>query len=218
MKKYYLHSGNGQEGPFDVEELKAKNIDKNSPIWYEGLSEWTTAGKVEELKGAYRVSPPPFETKVQPPPLSKSDQEFVDTVKAQKPSSAVRVVGTIAIILIGIGGAFFILSLFINGGSNSMLKVTVHPPNPRVVETHSNEDPSSQLFAYRQAVYATVLNAGGSGNILVKAVLRQGDNAYEKSETIYLTNNETQELHFTFDEAKALGGDMHYEVSANAAQ
>ena len=28
MKKYYLHNGTESSGPFDIEELKAKNITK----------------------------------------------------------------------------------------------------------------------------------------------------------------------------------------------
>ena len=28
MKKYYLHNGTDQQGPFDIEDLKTKNITK----------------------------------------------------------------------------------------------------------------------------------------------------------------------------------------------
>jgi hypothetical protein len=67
MKKYYLHDGQVQAGPFSIEELKQKNVHTVTPIWYEGLSNWTTAGKVEELAELFSATtPPPFAT---PPPI-----------------------------------------------------------------------------------------------------------------------------------------------------
>jgi len=60
MKKYFLHDGANQSGPFDIEELKSKNISKDTSIWYEGLTEWTTAGEIEELKRILLPIPPPL--------------------------------------------------------------------------------------------------------------------------------------------------------------
>lgn len=60
MKKYYFNDGTGQQGPFTLEELQAKNINTETPVWYEGLPEWTTAGQVEELKDILAHTPPPF--------------------------------------------------------------------------------------------------------------------------------------------------------------
>lgn len=62
MKKYFLHDGSEQAGPFDIEELKSKNVNRDTPIWFEGLDEWTTIGKVDELREIITSSPPPFET------------------------------------------------------------------------------------------------------------------------------------------------------------
>ena len=53
MKKYFLNVGTAQQGPFDLDELKSKNLTAETPVWYEGLPEWTTAGKVEELKDIF---------------------------------------------------------------------------------------------------------------------------------------------------------------------
>lgn len=36
MKKYYLHDGTEQFGPFDLDELKTKNINCQTPNWYDG--------------------------------------------------------------------------------------------------------------------------------------------------------------------------------------
>lgn len=59
MKKYFLHNGKDQEGPFDINDLKVKNINADTPVWFEGISEWTTIKEVPELKSLIS-KPPPF--------------------------------------------------------------------------------------------------------------------------------------------------------------
>ena len=79
MKKYYLHNGTEQDGPFSIEELTAKNIKKNTEIWYEGLSDWTTAEKIEDLKVLFKLtSPPPIKKKEisKPSPVNKQKTKF----------------------------------------------------------------------------------------------------------------------------------------------
>jgi hypothetical protein len=60
MKKYYLHNGTESSGPFAIEELKAQKISKASPVWFEGMEKWKTAGEIEELAHLFIVVPPPF--------------------------------------------------------------------------------------------------------------------------------------------------------------
>ncbi|TRX24310.1 DUF4339 domain-containing protein [Flavobacterium franklandianum] len=60
MKKYYLHNGTESSGPFDIEELKAKNITKTSPVWFDGMLHWKTAGEIPELNQLFTVNPPAF--------------------------------------------------------------------------------------------------------------------------------------------------------------
>jgi len=48
--KFYIHNVTEQQGPFTIEELKLQNIDLSTPIWYEGLNDWSTIGEIEELK------------------------------------------------------------------------------------------------------------------------------------------------------------------------
>ena len=62
MKKYFLYD-DSQIGPFDIEDLKSKNLKRDTPVWFEGLKEWTTIGDVEELKGIITAIPPPFAVK-----------------------------------------------------------------------------------------------------------------------------------------------------------
>lgn len=58
MKKYYLHNGTDQDGPFYISQLKKKGITRETEVWYEGLSDWTKADQIDELKVLFTQSPP----------------------------------------------------------------------------------------------------------------------------------------------------------------
>lgn len=64
MKKYYLHNGNKQDGPLDISDLKSKGITAKTEVWYEGLSDWTDADQIDELKSLFsKTKPPPIRPK-----------------------------------------------------------------------------------------------------------------------------------------------------------
>lgn len=81
MKKFYIIKEQNQEGPFDIEQLKSLNIKKDTPVWYEGIENWTTAEKIEELKSILpsTVVPPKYEMPTQnnvttlPPKFNKTE-------------------------------------------------------------------------------------------------------------------------------------------------
>lgn len=70
MRQYFIHNGQSEEGPFDYEQLKLKQLKKDTPVWYEGLENWVTVGDVEELKifVASNPIPPPLQKNTAPPP------------------------------------------------------------------------------------------------------------------------------------------------------
>lgn len=74
MKKYYLHNGTESSGPFDIEELKAKNITKASPVWFEGMQHWKTAGEIPELTRLFMAVPPPITVFSAPSPTPKVEK------------------------------------------------------------------------------------------------------------------------------------------------
>jgi hypothetical protein len=107
MKKYYLHNGTEQQGPFDIEELKEKNITKTTEIWHEGLVEWIEAGKVEELFDLFKTNtPPPIKSKVETvPPVQKSETANNKTVQQpqkKKSKTGLILISSIGIIVLGI--------------------------------------------------------------------------------------------------------------------
>jgi GYF domain 2 len=58
MQKYFLKNDAGdQEGPFSPEELIAKGVGPDTPVWYEGIENWTTVSQVEELQTALSSIP-----------------------------------------------------------------------------------------------------------------------------------------------------------------
>jgi len=76
MKKYYLHNGTESSGPFDLEELKAKNITTKTPVWFEGMEKWKTAGEIEALRSLFVVIPPPINPSMTMPPIKKMEAKI----------------------------------------------------------------------------------------------------------------------------------------------
>lgn len=64
MKQFYLHDGQNQIGPFSSEELKEKNITRDTFVWKEGMTDWKKAGEVTELNNLFVNTPPPFKAAV----------------------------------------------------------------------------------------------------------------------------------------------------------
>lgn len=71
MNKYYLQNGNENIGPFTIEELKAKGISKSTPVWCEGMSDWTEATNVTELASILNATPPPIKKPTPLPVITK---------------------------------------------------------------------------------------------------------------------------------------------------
>jgi tetratricopeptide (TPR) repeat protein len=63
MRHYYYSDNEEQLGPFTLDELKEKRIKKSTLVWTDGLKDWTTADKVDELKEIVFSEPPPLPKK-----------------------------------------------------------------------------------------------------------------------------------------------------------
>lgn len=64
MEYYYLKN-RFRYGPVNFEDLKSKDIKKDTLVWYEGIKDWTKAEEIKELKELFKVTPPP----TPPPPI-----------------------------------------------------------------------------------------------------------------------------------------------------
>jgi hypothetical protein len=113
MRKYFIHNGETENGPFDIEQLKTMQIKSETPVWYDGLQNWTIAGSIDELKPIIgsTVTPPKFEsfaqqnTNLNPPTFNKtrSNNNF------EKEPKKKNILGNI-LFGIGIVGAVFIVA------------------------------------------------------------------------------------------------------------
>jgi tetrahydromethanopterin S-methyltransferase subunit B len=77
MKKYYLHDGTENIGPFDIEELKAHNITRTTKVWFDEIEDWKNAEEIEELKTIFKSIPPPIKKKSTPPPVNSKPTEEI---------------------------------------------------------------------------------------------------------------------------------------------
>jgi len=78
MNKYFYTNGINQFGPFTLEELKGKNIGRDTQVWTQQLGEWKPAGSILELNDIFELTPPEN---------SKLDSAYTDTegINSQRP-------------------------------------------------------------------------------------------------------------------------------------
>lgn len=60
MKKYFFSNGKEKNGPFSFEELKNKDIKKETLIWFTGLEDWKRAEEIKEFEEILELIPPPI--------------------------------------------------------------------------------------------------------------------------------------------------------------
>jgi len=75
--EYFMIENGKQTGPFTINQLAQKHITSETLVWAEGMSNWTPAWQVEQLKyiitGGPQQTPPPYSPENQPPVLPDSD-------------------------------------------------------------------------------------------------------------------------------------------------
>ena len=72
---FYCSDGINKFGPFSKEELKTQNIQPDTLVWFDGLTEWKRAGELPEMKEFLQVVPPPLPVAAPvpvPPPTPQS--------------------------------------------------------------------------------------------------------------------------------------------------
>jgi GYF domain 2 len=151
MKKFYLHNGTEQEGPFDISELKSKGIKPETEIWHEGLTDWTKANQVEELKELF--------SKVTPPPIKPKKDSEQSKQKENKSSSGNKIL-RLALIVIGFFGIIAILNKVMTPDSNS----SNYYEKKMSIEETENSDPLRFLSIdgkYNESFWGTKFKLNG---------------------------------------------------------
>ena len=94
MHKYFYTDGTNNYGPFTFEELRLKNITRQTLVWFQGMSTWEPAGNVVELNDLFKLVPPsressnmnyPASTIIQPPPRMNSNVTYEENSRFQVP-------------------------------------------------------------------------------------------------------------------------------------
>jgi hypothetical protein len=156
MKKYFLHDGSENIGPFDIEELKEKKITKETQVWYEGLEDWKVASEIEELKSILPVIPPPLTKKAAP-------QSFAETkISAPKKTNIFRkILKIIAVVLIVYLGAALIINAINDNSSNESSYVE----SVLTIEQIEAQSPLDYLDAsgtYNETFFGDVIKINGT--------------------------------------------------------
>lgn len=130
-KQYYYTDGQNQFGPFNIDELKTKEITKETLIWYEGIDSWTKAGEITELAAFFKSIPPPLHTIAKtPPPVTT--QIHVPEVNRKKKKKLWIILGVI-------------IGLFVLGGITTIvyLKINDYSVNYDNQDSSSDDESSS---------------------------------------------------------------------------
>lgn len=61
MKKYFYNDGANNYGPFTIEELRGKNISRETKVWFQELGDWKPADTIPELTELFTLVPPQIE-------------------------------------------------------------------------------------------------------------------------------------------------------------
>ena len=57
--KIWVHLNGQQQGPYEFEQLKSLPITPQTPVWYDGLAQWTVAGVAPATSMLFQPQPAP---------------------------------------------------------------------------------------------------------------------------------------------------------------
>jgi hypothetical protein len=91
--KYFIVENNKQSGPFSIYELKDKGITNETLVWAEGMTDWTPAWKVDELRAFLfntkdASTPPPLPEDMEQPAAAQA--EPAAAIEKKKGSSCLK--------------------------------------------------------------------------------------------------------------------------------
>lgn len=58
--KYFYVEGSHTYGPYTLDELRGKNIARDTKVWFQELGDWKPAGSIPELNDLFKLVPPPI--------------------------------------------------------------------------------------------------------------------------------------------------------------
>src|SRR4051812_4628539 len=171
MRKYFIHNGNYELGPFLLQDLQQQKVSGKTQVWFDGLAVWTRADLIPEL--AHLINTPPPFVHSSPPPTTKTtvveeklmyEETVLNRKKFALPLAVVALVVCICIIW------------FLSAKGNTPETVQGSRPNDSVTEKNTqdeekqrrNEELTRKNMNYRNnwAQYVTVTNGDYRASVL----------------------------------------------------
>ncbi len=127
MKKYFIHDGKEQQGPYSIEELTSKGLTAKTMIWFEGIANWTEAQYISELKQFVTSTPPPFE---RPNPLNQTfdkakkviGKDYVNEIEGKISNDSGKKIFKYALLFLAIIGLAFIIKMIVPSDSEEHME------------------------------------------------------------------------------------------------
>ncbi len=211
LKRYYTHDGTNQEGPFSYNDLEQRKINEETPIWVEGIEDWTAAGRIRSLLDLFKkVTPPPINSNqkeaavqvppvVKTPPVNKPDDKAKGGVVARASAfSPKRIFLIIGIIVVVVLVVFFIVDKLNQSSSNYNDSSDNYEERVKSVEEIERENPldflsvtgnySENFWGDKIKIQCDVTN---NATVAVYKDVVIKFSYYSKSETLLGTETET---------------------------
>ncbi len=167
MKKYFVRLGSKQYGPATIEDLKKMNIGRDTLVWFKGLSKWTPADQIPEVKDALfsaSTSSSSFgQTPGRPAQRSRRQTSIDDIVKSyevqERPAKG-KAIAWILLLAIA-GGAFFAYDKYKNAPSTptytppAVVSDSPDPAEPKI-ESKMEDRPQKKSEALYPINYLTI--------------------------------------------------------------
>jgi len=81
MTEYYIILNDKQKGPLTKEEILKMDLSRETPIWHNGIDDWTVLSDLKEFKKQLNAKPPAFKQKTD---STKSERKSGKTTTANE--------------------------------------------------------------------------------------------------------------------------------------
>lgn len=139
MKEYYIFINEEQLGPFNIDELKAKKLSRETKVWFEGLEDWKNASEIDELKKILNSIPPPINSFASKPPTPKIENKQTNSTEPEDDDETPKILGLKKNVFYGVlGGLIFLIGIIYFNNLQENNRIELMQQNQQT-ETHNQQ-------------------------------------------------------------------------------
>lgn len=139
MKEYYIFINEEQLGPFNIDELKAKKLSRETKVWFEGLEDWKNASEINELKTILNSIPPPINSFASKPPTPKIENKQTNSTEPEDDDETPKILGLKKNVFYGVlGGLVFLIGIIYFNNLQQNNRIELMQQNQQT-ETHNQQ-------------------------------------------------------------------------------